>query len=59
MLISFPAATVNRVKLCDCVIYEGVIKTISAGTENEFFLRVAIRSTLRRIALSTYYFTIL
>jgi hypothetical protein len=54
MLISFLAATVDKVKLYARVIYEGVIKTASDGTENKFPQSVAIRSTLRRIALSTH-----
>jgi len=45
MLIYFPAATVNAVKFYSCVIYEGLVKTATAGTENEFHLSVAIRNT--------------
>jgi len=59
MLISLPAATADKVKFYACVIYEGLIKTASAGTENEFPLSVAIRSTLRRIALSTHSYSTL
>jgi hypothetical protein len=42
MLISFPAATADKVKFYACVIHEGEIMTASAHKENEFTLSVAI-----------------